>query len=115
MIFSIIDTFIFKLSLLITFLLCSCLKPLLTKKKYRYDIALLLDKVLQMYSSALVQGAPNPRMHQKIEPTRMNLIPSSARMSVSSLLYVFTSYFLSCLQHRMSFGSINYHDIFYYL
>jgi hypothetical protein len=49
MIFSIIDTFIFKLSLLITFLLCSCLKPLLTKKKYRYDIALLLFKVLQMY------------------------------------------------------------------
>jgi hypothetical protein len=49
MIFSIIDTFIFKLSLLITFLLCSCLKPLLTKKKYCYDIALLLFKVLQMY------------------------------------------------------------------
>jgi hypothetical protein len=49
MILPIIDTSIFKLSLLITVLLCSCLKPLLTKKKYRYDIALLLFKVLQMY------------------------------------------------------------------
>jgi hypothetical protein len=49
MILPIIDTSIFKLSLLITVLLCSCLKPLLMKKKYRYDIALLLFKVLQMY------------------------------------------------------------------
>ena len=44
MIFSIIDTFIFKLSLLITFLLCSCLKPSWRKRniatrhgRYKYQ------------------------------------------------------------------------------